>query len=80
MLFGCLFALVVVLSLLTIVATHKIAGPAYKMKKLFGEVEGRQLQLRAKLRKGDELDDIFLGIKLEMMMSYFQFQNNLFGK
>ena len=58
---GGLVGLVVLLSLLTIVATHKIAGPAYKMRRLFSEIDGDHLQLWAKLRKGDELHDVFQG-------------------
>jgi hypothetical protein len=54
-----LLGILVLLSLMTIVATHKIAGPAYKMKKLLAEIDGDHLQLWAKLRKGDELHDMF---------------------
>lgn len=54
-----LIGIVVILSLLTIVATHKIAGPAYKIRKLFLNVDGDHLQLWAKLRKGDQLHDVF---------------------
>lgn len=56
---GSLLGLLLLLSLMTIVATHKIAGPAYKMKKLLGDIDGDHLQLWAKLRKGDELVDVF---------------------
>jgi len=56
---GGLVVLVVLLSAVTIILTHKIAGPAYKMKKLFASVDGNHLQLWAKLRKGDELHDVF---------------------
>jgi hypothetical protein len=61
-----LAGILVVLSLMTIVATHKIAGPAYKMKRLLSEIEGDHLQLWAKLRKGDELHDMFA--QLEEML------------
>ena len=54
-----LVGILVLLSLMTIVATHKIAGPAYKMKKLLSGIDGDHLQLWAKLRKGDELHDMF---------------------
>jgi hypothetical protein len=54
-----LAGILVLLSLMTIVATHKIAGPAYKMKKLLSGIDGDHLQLWAKLRKGDELHDMF---------------------
>jgi len=61
-----LIGLLVLLSLMTIVATHKIAGPAYKMKKLLSGIDGDHLQLWAKLRKGDELHDMFA--QLEEML------------
>jgi hypothetical protein len=54
-----LAGILIVLSLMTIVATHKIAGPAYKMKKLLSGIDGDHLQLWARLRKGDELVDMF---------------------
>ena len=54
-----LLGIVLILSLMTIVATHKIAGPAYKIRKLFLKVDGDHLQLWAKLRKGDQLHDMF---------------------
>jgi len=54
-----LIGLVVVLSVLTIVVTHKVAGPVYKLKRLLGSVDGTHLQLWEKLRKGDELHDVF---------------------
>ena len=56
---GCLLGIVVLLSAMTIVATHKIAGPAYKMRKLLATIDGDHLQLWAKLRRGDELHDMF---------------------
>lgn len=56
---GSLAGLVVLLSLLTIVVTHKVAGPAYKIKRLLGGVDGDHLQLFEKLRRGDELHDVF---------------------
>jgi hypothetical protein len=54
-----LAGILVLLSLMTIVATHKIAGPAYKMKRLLADIDGDHLQLWAKLRRGDELHDMF---------------------
>ncbi len=59
MLVGGLFLLVVLLSLVTIVVTHKTAGPVYKMKKLLAAIDGDHLQLWGRLRKGDELQDAF---------------------
>jgi hypothetical protein len=54
-----LVGILVILSVMTIVATHKIAGPAAKMKKLLADIDGDHLQLWAKLRKGDELLETF---------------------
>ena len=45
---------------MTIVATHKIAGPAFKMRKLFSSINGAQLQIWGKLRKADELQEAFV--------------------
>lgn len=42
-----------------IVVTHKLVGPAYKLKRLFREVADGHLKVGAKLRKGDELQDVF---------------------
>ncbi|MCB9591310.1 MAG: hypothetical protein H6719_01150 [Sandaracinaceae bacterium] len=41
-----------------IVITHKIVGPAYKLKLLLGDVAGGRLNVRGGLRKGDELQDV----------------------
>jgi hypothetical protein len=54
-----LFALVVILSLATIVITHKIAGPLYKMRRVFASISGDNLRLWDKLRRGDELKEVF---------------------
>ena len=54
-----LVVLVTVLSMLTIVVTHKVAGPIYKIKKLLASIDDSNLQLMARLRKGDELRDVF---------------------
>jgi len=54
-----LVGIVLILTVLTIVVTHRVAGPVYKMKKLFSRIDGESLQLWEKLRKGDELHDVF---------------------
>ena len=47
--------LVALLTLLGIVATHKIAGPAYAMRRILKQIaDGKHPEVRA-LRKGDEL-------------------------
>jgi hypothetical protein len=59
-------ALVVALALLVaciwfagIVVTHKIAGPVFKMKRMFGKVGEGNLALHERLRRGDEMQDFF---------------------
>ena len=42
-----------------IVVTHKLVGPAFKLKKLFRRIESGKLTLAGRLRKGDELQDVF---------------------
>lgn len=50
--------LAIALGLTGIVVTHKVVGPAYKLKLLFGDVAGGSFNLRSGLRKGDELQDV----------------------
>jgi sensor histidine kinase YesM len=57
-----LVALVVVFLLLAgvgIVVTHKVVGPIYRIRMLLGKIDGDHLFLAGKLRKGDELQDLF---------------------
>lgn len=54
-----LFALVAAIGVAGIVFTHKIAGPIFKMKRLFRQIGEGKLVLREKLRKGDELQHFF---------------------
>ncbi len=42
-----------------IVVTHKVVGPAYKIKMLLKRVEGGSLKIDGGLRRGDELQDVF---------------------
>lgn len=51
--------LVVLIGLLGIYFTHKVAGPIYKMKMLLGQVADGKLNFQSRLRKGDELQDFF---------------------
>jgi HAMP domain-containing protein len=56
-------ALVFLLTLLGIVATHKIAGPAYAMRRIMSLIaDGKHPHVR-KLRKGDELRAVSLELK-----------------
>jgi nitrogen fixation/metabolism regulation signal transduction histidine kinase len=56
---GGLALMVVLIGLLGIYFTHKVAGPVYKMKRLLKQVGTGDLHVEARLRKGDELQDFF---------------------
>ncbi len=51
--------LALVLGVTGIVVTHKVVGPAYKMRLLLDRVAAGKLELSGRLRKGDELQDVF---------------------
>ena len=42
-----------------IVITHRIVGPVHKMKRLLRRVSTGRLAIEERLRKGDELEDLF---------------------
>jgi nitrogen fixation/metabolism regulation signal transduction histidine kinase len=56
---GGLSLLVILMGLMGIFVTHKVAGPIYKMKLLFGQVGAGKLNFKGGLRKGDELVHFF---------------------
>ncbi len=56
---GGLALMVVLIGLLGIYFTHKVAGPIYKMKMLLRQVGEGKLLFQGSLRKGDELHDFF---------------------
>jgi nitrogen fixation/metabolism regulation signal transduction histidine kinase len=56
---GGLTLMVILIGLLGIYFTHKVAGPIYKMKMLLKQVGDGKLTFRGGLRKGDELQDFF---------------------
>ena len=56
---GGLTVLVVLIGLLGIYFTHKVAGPVHKMKGLLKQVGGGKLSFKGGLRKGDELHEFF---------------------
>jgi hypothetical protein len=56
---GGLALLVMLIGVLGIYTTHKIAGPVYKMKQLLSQVGAGKLNFRGGLRKGDELQHFF---------------------
>ncbi len=53
------FMLVFLLGLAGIVITHKLVGPIYKLKRLLRVVGSGRLDIHERLRKGDELEDLF---------------------
>lgn len=58
-LIAALSALVLIIGAAGIVITHKISGPIYKMKRQLRELAEGHLRMPGKLRKGDELVDLF---------------------
>ncbi|RYE77883.1 MAG: HAMP domain-containing protein [Myxococcales bacterium] len=56
---SALSLLVLFIGLAGIVVTHKIAGPIFKMKRQLNDLGQGSLKMPSKLRKGDELTDLF---------------------
>jgi nitrogen fixation/metabolism regulation signal transduction histidine kinase len=56
---GGILALALTLGITGILVTHKLVGPAYKMRMLLGEVAAGKLRIAGRLRKGDELQELF---------------------
>jgi HAMP domain-containing protein len=56
---GALSVMVILIGLLGIYFTHKVAGPIYKMRRLLKEVGEGRLAIDTRVRKGDELQDFF---------------------
>lgn len=56
---AALLAFVVAIGLAGIVVTHKIVGPIFKMKRLLREVGDGKIVVQSRLRKGDEMHDLF---------------------
>jgi nitrogen fixation/metabolism regulation signal transduction histidine kinase len=48
-----------VLLFMGIYITHKIVGPVYRMKRLLRQVGTARFSVKQRLRKGDELEDLF---------------------
>lgn len=57
---GGIAILVLSLAFTGIIVTHRVVGPAFKMKSLFRHVADGHLKLYGRLREGDELQDVFL--------------------
>ncbi|MGD8317550.1 MAG: HAMP domain-containing protein [Myxococcales bacterium] len=51
--------LTVALGLTGIVVTHRVVGPAYRMRRLFEHVGRGRLEVTTGIRKGDELQDLY---------------------
>ena len=51
--------LVVLLSLMGVLITHRIVGPVFKIKRLLRQVGTGRLVVKERLRRGDELGDLF---------------------
>jgi len=54
-----ILALAVTLGFTGIVVTHKVVGPAYKLRRLLGDVADGHYRIEGRLRKGDELQNVF---------------------
>jgi methyl-accepting chemotaxis protein len=65
---GAVLLLALALAATGIVVTHRLVGPAYRLKMLLREVRDGRLVIRGRLRKGDELQDIFEAFQ-EMILS-----------
>jgi len=59
MLIGAGVLLVMLLFVMGIVITHRIVGPVHKMKRLLRRVSTGRLVIEERLRRGDELEDLF---------------------
>ncbi len=42
-----------------IIVTHRVVGPAYRMKRLFAHVGGGKFEVTTGIRKGDELQELY---------------------
>ncbi len=56
---GGIVIMALALAFTGIMVTHKVVGPAYKIKMLLKRVERGSLKIEGGLRKGDELQDVF---------------------
>lgn len=56
---AALVVLVVCITFAGIVVTHKVAGPVFKMQRMFGQVGDGHFSVRERLRKGDEMQTFF---------------------
>src|SRR5690606_42080628 len=59
-LLGGIAVLTLALGFTGIVVTHKMVGPAYKIRMMLAKVADGHLKVDGSLRKGDELQDVFI--------------------
>jgi nitrogen fixation/metabolism regulation signal transduction histidine kinase len=59
LLVGAELSLLLLLSVMGIIITHRIVGPVHRMKRLLRRVSTGRLAIEERLRKGDELEDLF---------------------
>jgi nitrogen fixation/metabolism regulation signal transduction histidine kinase len=59
LLVGSGVALVLLLGVMGIFITHRIVGPVFKLKRLLRQVGTSRLGVKERLRRGDELEDLF---------------------
>jgi nitrogen fixation/metabolism regulation signal transduction histidine kinase len=59
LLIGTGVLLLVLLTVMGVVITHRIVGPVHKMKRLLRRVSTGRLVIEERLRRGDELEDLF---------------------
>ncbi|HEU4535282.1 MAG TPA: HAMP domain-containing protein, partial [Polyangiaceae bacterium] len=52
-------AMLALLTTMGIYITHRIVGPVFKMKRLLRQVGTGRLSVKERLRRGDELGDLF---------------------
>lgn len=56
---GGIAFLALALAFTGIIVTHRVVGPAYKMRLLLRDVAEGRLKVQGRLRKGDELQEVF---------------------
>jgi methyl-accepting chemotaxis protein len=56
---GGIAALALALGVTGVVVTHRLVGPAYRLKQMLRDVSAGRMQVAGKLRKHDELQDVF---------------------
>lgn len=65
---GGVLLLTIALGFTGIMITHRLVGPAYRLKMLIREVRDGHLRVDGRLRKHDELQDLFVAFQ-EMVLS-----------